>query len=64
MFVGVWPRGVMIYQYTLKEKPLFPQFPLEFMRNTKIWKKTGYTGLTLASKDRILDLKSPCIPYS
>ena len=54
----------MIYQYTLEEKPLHPQFPLEFMRNTKIWKKTGYTGLTLASKDRILDLKSPCIPYS
>ena len=38
---GFGQGGVMIYQYTLEEKPLYPQFPLEFMRNTKIWKKQG-----------------------
>lgn len=59
--------GILIY---LKRRVcnLYPNFPLKFMPNAKLWKNEVYfvpiKVPILAAKYHILNLKSPCIPYT
>lgn len=62
-----WPWKVVVCQCTWK-KIHYAKFSLKFMQNTTIWENKEYfittRGTILASKYRIVDLKSHCIPYS